>query len=96
MAKILWGEPATVSVDVEVLAAPPTKLIGLPAVPSIVNVTVPVGVPPPPDTVAVKVTVWPNVLGLLGDEVTVVVVVVPALTVSLNEPLLPLKLGSPL
>jgi len=38
------------------------------------NVTVPVGVPNVVDTVAVKVTLWPNVEGF-NDEVTVVVVV---------------------
>jgi len=37
------------------------------------NVTVPVGVPEAVDTVAVKVTLWPNVEGF-KDEVTVVVV----------------------
>jgi len=37
------------------------------------NVTVPVGVPDPVATVAVKVTLWPNVEGLF-DDVTVVVV----------------------
>ena len=42
-------------------------------VPSIQNCTVPVGVPPPEATVAVKVTAWPKRLGLT-DEVTVVVV----------------------
>jgi len=36
------------------------------------NVTVPVGVPDVDDTVAVKVTLWPNVDGF-KDEVTVVV-----------------------
>jgi hypothetical protein len=84
------------SVDVEVLAWPLTSMIGLPGVPSIVNVTVPVGVPPLPDTVAVNVTVWPNVLGF-ADEFTLVVVAVPALTVSMNVlSLLEAKVLSPL
>jgi hypothetical protein len=42
------------------------------------NVTVPVGVPPLPDTVAVKVTESPTLLGFF-DEVIVVVVAVRTL-----------------
>jgi len=40
------------------------------------NVTVPVGVPEPDVTVAVKVTAWPNTAGF-GDDPTAVVVVAP-------------------
>jgi hypothetical protein len=49
------------------------------------NVTVPVGVPEAVATVAVKVTLWPNVDGF-KDEVTVVVVVAggAAFTVCVN------------
>jgi len=53
-ALTLWGEPATVSVEVEVVAAPPDNLIGAPAVPSIVNMTEPVALFG--ETVAVNVT----------------------------------------
>lgn len=94
---MVCGEPGTLSpVWGGVVATPLTRLTVNPAMPSIVKVTEPVGVPPLPVTVAVKVTGWPNTLGLLGDEAIVVVVAVPALTVSVNEPLLPLKLVSPL
>ena len=37
------------------------------------NVTVPVGVPDAVDTVAVKVTLWPNVEGLFDDMIVLVV-----------------------
>jgi len=37
-----------------------------------VKVTLPVGVPPAPETVAVKVTAWPIALGF-SDDVTAVV-----------------------
>jgi hypothetical protein len=55
------------------------------AVPPSLNVTVPVGVPDPlaTATVAVNVTACPGVLGF-GDAVNVVVVV-PCLTVCVNE-----------
>ena len=46
-------------------------------VPPSLNVTVPVGVPPVPVTVAVKVTGWPALLGFC-EEVSVVCVVVAA------------------
>src|SRR5579864_1836630 len=39
--------------------------------------TVPVGVPDPPVTVAVKVTDWPNTLGLIDEVTTVVDAVTP-------------------
>jgi hypothetical protein len=83
-------------VDVEVLAEPPTRVIGAPATPSIVNVTVPVGVAVPllGDTVAVNVTVWPNVLGFCG-ELTLVVVGVGLLTVWKNAMRAPPKVASP-
>lgn len=70
VAKTLCGEPPTVSVEVEVVATPPTKLIAAPAVPSMVNTTEPVGVPDPgllAETVAVNVTDWPCALGFCDD-----------------------------
>ncbi len=66
----------TVSVDVMNMACP---LLSSEAVPRVVapsvKVTVPVGVPPLPFTVAAKVTGWPNVLGF-GVEANVVIAVV--------------------
>jgi hypothetical protein len=65
-----------VSVAVGKLADALVRLTVGPATPSTEKVTVPVGVrPPPPATVAVKVTVWLGVLGLT-DEITVVVVAI--------------------
>jgi hypothetical protein len=58
------------------------------------KITTPVGVPPLPATVAVKVTGWPATLGF-GDEARVVVDD-PRLMDSMKGPLLPLKLPSPL
>jgi hypothetical protein len=55
------------------VATPPDKLPLPSTVAPSLNVTDPVGVPPPPVTVAVKVTAWPNVLGL-SDEISDVVV----------------------
>jgi hypothetical protein len=59
------------------------------------NVTVPLGVPPVPVTVAVKVTVCPAVDGF-ALEVSAVDDVVFALTVWLTLPLLVAKVVSPL
>ncbi|MDE3229382.1 MAG: hypothetical protein KGO05_05845 [Chloroflexota bacterium] len=80
------------------VVAPPlvVTLTGLPALPSITNCTVPVGVPAPGAvtlTVAVKVTVWPNDEGL-AEEVRAVVVLA-WLTVWVSVPALPVKLASP-
>src|SRR6476619_4412722 len=77
-AVIVWGEPATVSVDVLNWADPPAfRVTGGPAFdPSMTNWTVPVGIPEAGatgPTVAVNVTVCPGVDGL-ADDVTVVVV----------------------
>jgi hypothetical protein len=52
------------------VAVPPTSVTGEPGVPSMVKVTVPVGVTAQV-TVAVKVTGWPGADGL-ADEVSVV------------------------
>jgi hypothetical protein len=59
---------------VVVTAMPPVKAIGVPAVPSMVKVTVPVGavVPELGATVAVNVTLAPTA-GLAGEAATVVV-----------------------
>ena len=61
------------------------------------NVTVPVGVPPPlvGVTVAVKVTGWPTLLGFCDDDSDVLVPVWPTVWVSVGEAL-PLKFASPL
>jgi hypothetical protein len=64
----------TVNVDVVKVALPPESVPAPMLTPPSRNVTVPVGVPEPGDaalTVAVNVTVWPNVEGF-SDEVTVV------------------------
>ena len=87
-----------VDVDPDV-ALPPTRVTGAPKfTPSIVNCTVPVGVPVAGGTgatVAVKVTDCPNTDGLT-DDVTVVVVA-PFVTVNGSHTLLaPRLLGSPL
>ena len=87
------------SADVVNVATPPLSVpvpIGLP--PSR-NVTVPVGVPVPGatgDTVAVKVTDWPEAEGFC-DEVTVVVEFVLLTTCGfpVSDPVLPLKFPSP-
>src|SRR5262249_14145866 len=48
------------------------SVTGVCAVPSMVKVTVPVGVPALLATVAVKVTDWPNTLGFADDDTVVV------------------------
>src|SRR5437879_2891761 len=68
------------------------------AVPSMVNVTVPAGVPPPgatAATVAVKIMDWPNTEGLIADVTTVVVSAAPTDWFRPAEVLV-LKLASPL
>ena len=66
------GEPPTESADVAVVATPaPSTATGLPATPSIVNTTEPVGVPAPELTVAENVTLEPNTDGLLSEDTTV-------------------------
>jgi hypothetical protein len=71
---------------------------GLPALlPSIWNCTVPVGVPAPgaaARTVAVKVTPCPDVDGLAEELTCVLAFALP--TVAVWEPLLPVKVPSPL
>jgi hypothetical protein len=66
-------EPS-VSDEIVSVATPPPANVALPsaAAPSL-NVTVPVGVPPPLVTVAVKVTAWPIWLGL-SEEISDVAV----------------------
>jgi len=80
------------------VALPPLKLTGLPkSVPSILNCTVPLGVPAPGTlalTVAVNVTLCPNTDGL-ADEVTLVLVSALSTTCVSAPDVLPLKLPSP-
>ena len=64
-------EPAA-NADVAVVATPFTRVTAGTAVPSMVNTTDPVGVPPGPDTVAENVTLSPNTDGLLSDDDTTV------------------------
>ena len=81
------------------MAVPETSATGAWGVPSIVKVTVPVGVPEPGATAvtdAVKVTAWPDTEGL-AEEVTVVVLMALTFCVSGEAVLLlVLKLESPL
>ena len=71
---MLWV--ATDSADVENVATPPDSVPEpIVAAPSL-NVTVPVGVPAPELTVAVKVTLWPKTDGL-AEEVRAVEVAAP-------------------
>jgi hypothetical protein len=92
--------PATDKVLMAVLVATPLlfRLTGVPkfAV-SIINCTVPVGVPPPEAgvTVAVKVTLWPNTDGFTEEVTAVAVPLLPTVCVSPGEMLLA-KLLSPL
>ena len=65
---VVWPKP--LSVPVPMVVAPS------------LNVTVPVGVPPEPLTVAVKVTDWPNALG--SSEEVIAVVVLLGLTVCVS------------
>ena len=64
---------ASVEVEKEAWPAPSTVTLEARTVAPSVKVTVPVGTPPVPATVAVNVTDWPDVDGF-GDEVRVVVV----------------------
>ena len=85
------------SAEVLIVAPPPLSVTAGPSevLPS-VKVTVPVGVPPGPDTVAVNVTGCPNVLEV-GEEVSAVVV--PALLTTcglpVSDPVLVAKVLSP-
>jgi hypothetical protein len=89
-------------VKVEVLdcAVPPTNVTGAPALlPSITNWTVPVGVPDPGAaavTVAVKVTVCPFADGFCDDVTPVAVFALFTVWPPETDPLLLLKLLSPL
>ena len=83
-----------------IVALPALIVTGAWGVPSMVKVTVPVGVPAPGATaltVAVKVTVWPDSDGLT-EEVTVVVLLALLTVWVIGEAvlLLVLKLESPL
>src|SRR5439155_21134157 len=90
----------TLSAEVLSVAVPELSATGACGVPSMVKVTVPLGVPEPGETaltVAVNVTVWPETDGLA--EETTVVALLALLTVWVNGVavlLLVLKLESPL
>jgi hypothetical protein len=92
-AVIEW-EPTVVSEDVLYVATPPLSV----PVPSVTapsrNVTEPVGVPPAPVTVAVKVTDWPPMRGL-SEEVTAVVLDLVLTTCVTTDEVLAAKFVSP-
>jgi hypothetical protein len=85
MAVRLWepeiGNVVTQVAEPEVSVWAPQLVI---VVPAFLKLTVPVGVTPPPETVAVRVVEPPTVVGL--GEATSEVVDVPALTVSVSVP----------
>jgi hypothetical protein len=83
-----------VSVDVANVATPELRVPDPRVVAPSRNVTVPVGVPPVPVTVAVNVTDWPAVDGLT-DEASTVVLGLPLTTCVTTEDVLPAKLVSP-
>jgi hypothetical protein len=87
---------ATDSEEVEIVATPPalTALEPIGVAPSR-KVTLPVGVPPGPETLAVKVTDAPNVEGF-GAAVTAVVVLAFWTSCENAEEVEPLKFPSPL
>src|SRR4051794_23116481 len=72
----------------EVVRAAPPEPLSVP-VPSVVdpslNVTVPVGVPPPLVTVAVKVTACPNVLAFRDEPIVVTVAAMVMLKLRLTD-----------
>jgi hypothetical protein len=73
VAAIVWLPTASAAVLKEACPAPSTATFDASTVEPSANVTVPVGAPPLPATVAVNVAVWPRVEGF-GAELTVVVV----------------------
>ncbi len=80
---IEWGEPATVSDERANVATPPVSVPEPMVVAPSLKVTLPVGVPAPgltAATVAVKVTDWPETVGV--KDVPSTVVVLAWLTVS--------------
>src|SRR5690242_17075894 len=89
---MVCGEPPAVSALVLIVAVNPLKADGAWATPSIVNVTLPVGVPAPGAvtlTVAVKVTDCPITDGFALELTAVVVAAL--FTVKVPLPLLPVK-----
>ena len=89
----------TANAEVVNVAIPPLSVPVPTGLPPSRKVTVPVGVPAPGatgETVAVKVTDWPNTEGF-ADEVTVVAVSALLTTCGLpvSDPVLPLKFPSP-
>jgi len=77
-------------------ATPPVTVADPMLLPLTKNCTAPVGVPPDPVTVAVKVTVSPKFDGFLLEMTVVVAGVRVLLTVWLKVPVLVAKLASPL
>ena len=97
MAVIMWLPAERVAVAA-LVALPPDKVTVPKLLPSILNCTVPVGVPEPGATaltVAVKVTDWPEQDGLADDAIAVVVESLLTVCVRLGDVLV-LKLPSPL
>src|ERR671923_1044522 len=98
MAMMLWL-PTDMVVLTPLVATPLVKVTDEPKLePSILNWTVPVGVPPPGAigvTVAVNETGWPKQLGLTEAVTTVAVSALSTICVRLGEVLV-LKLASPL
>src|SRR5688572_7488391 len=86
-ASTVCGLPLTVNEEMVSWAEPPLKVIGGPALePSMTNWTVPVGVPTPAVfevTVAVKVVLCPNTVGLIEELTAVVVLAFATVTDSL-------------
>ncbi len=88
----------TDSDEVANMASPALRLAGVCGAPSMLNVTVPVGVPAPGDTastLAVNVTLLPNVEGF-NDELTAVLLLAGSTVWKKSMEVLKLKLSSPL
>ena len=82
------------------LALPPESVNGLPKLnPLILNWTVPAGTPAPgttADTVALKVTGWPNAEGLTDEATTIEVLALLTVWPPARVPVVVLKRRSPL
>jgi hypothetical protein len=87
---------ATLSVEIGRVVVPPLRVPEPINVEPSKNETVPVGVPPPPDdTVAVKMTFWPNTDGLTEEVKVVVLVWLLTVWVSAAEVLPPTFVSPP-
>ena len=96
MAVIVWLPTAKPEVLKLAVVVPPLVLtVPWPMlVPPSEKVTTPVGVPGPLiDTVATKLTLWPEIEGLIDD--VSVVLVLPLPTLCISDPVLPRKFASP-